>query len=132
MSLNGLDAPVLTEAFGKACAEPGSWYVTRQYLFASFRQRTGMPSGAFADGECDGRFRFWIKYVSRDDVELLCQGTNGTEEMREAAAREPEDSPLYGFIRFRRRNILVKYVPEDTSRVLKGKLQLPSAWYLRE
>lgn len=27
MSLNGLDAPVLTEAFGKACAEPGSWYV---------------------------------------------------------------------------------------------------------
>lgn len=78
--------------------------------------------------------RFWIKYVSRDDVELLCQGTNGTEEMREAAAKEPEDSPLYGFIRFRRRNILVKYVPDDTSRVLKGKLWFffPSACYLQK
>jgi len=42
--------------------------------------------------------------------------------MREAAAKEPNDSPLYGFIRFRRRNILIKYIPEETSRVLKGKL----------
>lgn len=32
MSLNGLDAPVLTEAFGKACAEPGSWYVIRRHF----------------------------------------------------------------------------------------------------
>lgn len=41
--------------------------------------------------------------------------------MREAAEKEPDDSPLYGFIRFRRRNILIKYIPEGTSRVLKGK-----------
>lgn len=33
MSLNGLDAPVLTEAFGRACAEPGSWYVICCHLF---------------------------------------------------------------------------------------------------
>lgn len=38
--------------------------------------------------------------------------------------REPEDSPLYGFIRFRRRSVLVKYVPEATSRVLKGELRI--------
>src|SRR5437588_1418402 len=69
-----------------------------------------------------GYVRFWIKYASRDDVEFLCKGSNGSEEMREAAANEPGDSPLYGFIRFRRRNILIKYVPEGTSRVLKGKL----------
>ncbi|KAH0602286.1 uncharacterized protein H6S33_009830 [Morchella sextelata] len=92
MSLNGLDTPELTEAFAKACAEPGSW--------------------------------FWIKYTSRDDVELLCQGINGAEEMREAAEKEPDDSPLYGFIRFRRRNILIKYIPEGTSRVLKARSQV--------
>lgn len=40
MSLNGLDAPVLTEAFGKACAEPGSWYVIRQH-FIRFDHRVG-------------------------------------------------------------------------------------------
>lgn len=33
MSLNGLDTPELTEAFAKACAEPGSWYVN---CFSSF------------------------------------------------------------------------------------------------
>jgi hypothetical protein len=73
----------------------------------------------WADGE--RARRFWIKYVTRDEVELLKKGGNGTEEMRVAAMAEPEDSPLYGFIKFRRRNVLVKYVPEGTSRVLKGE-----------
>jgi hypothetical protein len=73
----------------------------------------------WADGE--GARRFWIKYITRDEVELLKKGSNGTEEMRAAAMAEPDDSPLYGFVRFRRRNILVKYVPEGTSRVLKGE-----------
>lgn len=130
MSLNGLDAPVLTEAFGRACAEPGSWYVIYWHLFVmvtkskfqSFMGALQLIPHQELWLTRSGHLRFWIKYVSRDDVELLCQGTNGTEEMREAAAKEPDDSPLYGFIRFRRRNILVKYVPEDTSRVLKGKL----------
>ncbi|RPB15942.1 hypothetical protein P167DRAFT_383705 [Morchella conica CCBAS932] len=44
--------------------------------------------------------------------------------MREAAEKEPDDSPLYGFIRFRRRNILIKYIPEGTSRVLKARSQV--------
>ena len=65
--------------------------------------------------------RFWIKYISRDEIELLTKGSNGSEGMRASAMIQPEDSPLYGFIRFRRRNVLVQYIPEGTSRVLKGR-----------
>lgn len=65
-------------------------------------------------------FRFLLHYVSRDDIELLAKGSNGAVEMRERIAKEPDDSPLYGFLRYRRRNILIKYLPEATSRVLKG------------
>ena len=73
--------------------------------------------------------RFWIKYISRNEVELLKKGSHGTDEMRQAAATEPDDSPLYGFIRFRRRNVLVKCIPEGTSRVLKGeRTQEPGVW----
>lgn len=56
-------------------------------------------------------------------MELLTKGGDGAEGMRAVVMREPEDSPLYGFIRFRRRSVLVKYVPEATSRVLKGELR---------
>ncbi|PWW79521.1 hypothetical protein C7212DRAFT_341801 [Tuber magnatum] len=107
MSLNGLDSPQLTEAFEKACAEPGGCFGFLR--FAGFTH-----AGHLAR-------RFWIKYTSRDDVELLCRGNNGSEEMREASSKEPNDSPLYGFIRFRRRNILIKYIPQETSRVLKAR-----------
>jgi hypothetical protein len=64
--------------------------------------------------------RFLIKYVSRDEVELLAQGDNGAPEMREHLANEPDDAPLFGYIRFRRKNVLVKYIPEAASRVIKG------------
>lgn len=64
--------------------------------------------------------RFLIKYVSRDEVELLAQGTNGAPEMRGHLANEPDDAPLFGYIRFRRKNVLVKYIPEAASRVIKG------------
>ena len=54
----------------------------------------------------------------------MTKGGDGAEGMRAVVMREPEDSPLYGFIRFRRRSVLVKYVPEATSRVLKGELRI--------
>ena len=60
-------------------------------------------------------------------MELLASGTNGTEGMRLAAYTQPDDSPLYGFIKFRRRAVLVKYVPDGTSRVVKGAF----VWILR-
>ncbi|KAF8451849.1 hypothetical protein BGX38DRAFT_1269152 [Terfezia claveryi] len=65
-----------------------------------------------------------LKYASRDEVELLAKGTNGATEMRERITEEPDDSPLYGFIRHRRRSIIVHYVPEATSRVLKARSQV--------
>ncbi|KAI5811011.1 hypothetical protein DFH27DRAFT_4810 [Peziza echinospora] len=67
---------------------------------------------------------FLLQYTSRDEVELLAKGASGTQEMRERIAQEPTDSPLYGFIRYRRRNILVKYIPEGTSRVLRARSQV--------
>ncbi|KAF8421102.1 hypothetical protein EV426DRAFT_509721, partial [Tirmania nivea] len=67
---------------------------------------------------------FLLKYASRDEVELLAKGTNGATEMREKLTEEPVDSLLYGFIRHRRRSIIIHYVPEGTSRVLKARSQV--------
>ncbi|KAL7268061.1 hypothetical protein RUND412_009329 [Rhizina undulata] len=111
MSLEGLELPQLTKAFETACSAPGGWY-------------GGFPALSSARHRTDLEFAFWIKYASRDEVELLSQGSNGAEEMRGVAMKELDDSPLYGFIRFRRRNILIKYVPEGTSRVLKARSQV--------
>jgi hypothetical protein len=72
--------------------------------------------------------RFLLKYVSRDEVELLGRGSNGVVEIRGAISQYTEASPLYGFIRYRRRSILIKYVPEGTSRLVQGKaLAIPSS-----
>lgn len=54
-------------------------------------------------------------------MELLGKGDGGTAEMRAVLANEPDDSPLYGFIRYRRRNVLLKIIPEGASRVVKGE-----------
>lgn len=34
---------------------------------------------------------------------------------------EEETSPLFGFLRYRRRNVLIKYLPEDCSRLIQGE-----------
>ena len=64
--------------------------------------------------------RFLLKYTSRDSVELLGRGKSGVHEARHAIATYTEPSPLYGMIIYRRRKVLIKYLPEGTSRVLKG------------
>ncbi|KAI5807060.1 hypothetical protein EDC01DRAFT_11747 [Geopyxis carbonaria] len=79
---------------------------------------------AFENAQTEPGGWFWIKYTSRDEVELLTRGNNGAEEMRAIAVDQPDDSPLYGFIRFRRRSVLVKLIPEGTSRVLKARSQV--------
>lgn len=86
-------------------------------LFVSFLY----PTKHAAD-ICSKLCRFLLKYASRDEVELLAKGANGATEMQKKIAEEPDDSPLYGFIRHRRRSIIVHYVPDGTSRVLKGEL----------
>jgi len=64
--------------------------------------------------------RFLLKYTSRDTVELLARGRNGVHEARNAIAAYEEQSPLYGCIMYRRRKVLIKYIPEGTSRLLQG------------
>jgi hypothetical protein len=65
--------------------------------------------------------RFLLKYISRDSVELLARGKNGVHEARNAIAKYEDQSPLYGLIIYRRRKVLIKYIPEGTSRLLQGE-----------
>lgn len=66
--------------------------------------------------------RFLLKYVSRDKVELLGRGNGGIVEIRNAIAQYEEPAaPLFGFLRYRRRNVVIKYVPEECSRLVQGE-----------
>lgn len=67
-------------------------------------------------------YRFLLKYISRDELDVLARGNGGVADIREAVAGYSELSPLYGFLRFRRRSVLVRYVPKDTSRLLQGTM----------
>ncbi|KAK7192254.1 hypothetical protein DPSP01_012693 [Paraphaeosphaeria sporulosa] len=71
-------------------------------------------------GEAGGWFL--LKYASRDSVEILTRGTGGAHEARTAIAAYPDNSPLYGFLLYRRRKVLIKYVPEGTSRLLQARV----------
>lgn len=63
---------------------------------------------------------FLLKYTSRDSVELLARGKGGVHEARNELIKYEDKSPLYGLIIYRRRKILIKYIPEGTSRLLQG------------
>ncbi|KAL2682696.1 hypothetical protein Neosp_007149 [[Neocosmospora] mangrovei] len=65
---------------------------------------------------------FLLKYASRDEVELLGRGSGGIVEVRNNVAQYDETSPLYGFLRYRRRNVLIKYLPEDCSRLIQARV----------
>jgi len=54
-------------------------------------------------------------------VGLLGRGIGGLGEVQEAVNAYEEQSPLFGFIQYRRRKVVLKYVPEGTSRLLQGK-----------
>ncbi|KAI5924986.1 hypothetical protein F4810DRAFT_709178 [Camillea tinctor] len=64
---------------------------------------------------------FLLKYVSRDEVDLLGSGNGGIVEIRNAVAGYEEPSPLYGFLRYRRRNVIVRYMPENCSRLIQAR-----------
>ena len=72
------------------------------------------------------RARLLLKYTSRDEVDVLARGSGGVADLRDAISAYTEPSPLYGFLRFRRRSVLLKYIPEGTSRLLQGKTRLLS------
>ena len=67
--------------------------------------------------------RFLLKYATRDEIELLGRGNGGIVEIRNAIASYEEPSPLFGFLRYRRRNVVIKYVPEDCSRLVQGEFR---------
>lgn len=66
--------------------------------------------------------RLLLKYTSRDEVTLLDRGTGGVPDVRAAVESYEEKSPLYGFLQYRRRKIVLKYVPEGMSRLVQGRL----------
>ena len=107
MSLNGLDAPNVNEAYQAALAEAGGWSVTKVDVHWN-EMVTEMSN------------RFLLKYIARDSVDLLNAGTGGVTEVREAIEQHDEKSPLYGFVQYRRRKVLLKFIPEGTSRLLQG------------
>jgi len=74
--------------------------------------------------------RFLLKYANRDTVELLDKGTGGVTEARNAVERYEDKSPLYGLVQHRRKKVILKYVPEGTSRLLQGK-HVTTTRYLR-
>ena len=58
--------------------------------------------------------------MTRDEIDVLGRGNNGILEIRNAIASYEEPSPLFGFLKYRRRNVLIKYVPEGCSRLIQG------------
>lgn len=64
---------------------------------------------------------FLLKYASRDEIEILDNGSGGISEIRAAIARYEEPSPLYGFLRYRRRSVIIKHIPADCSRLVQAR-----------
>lgn len=64
--------------------------------------------------------RVLLNYTTRDEVTIFGRGSGGLVEVKEAVDRYEERLPLYGFINYRRRKVILKYMPEGTSRVLQG------------
>ncbi|KAF7161504.1 hypothetical protein CNMCM5623_007075 [Aspergillus felis] len=63
---------------------------------------------------------FLLRYVSRDEVTLLDRGTGGVPDVRSAIDSYEEISPLYGFLQYRRRKVVLSYLPEGLSRLIQG------------
>jgi hypothetical protein len=66
-------------------------------------------------------YRLLLKYVSRDKLDLLGQGTGGIVEVRMTIAGYEDVSPLYGFMRYRNRSIIVKYLPDECGSLARGE-----------
>ncbi|OQE27848.1 hypothetical protein PENSTE_c004G04038 [Penicillium steckii] len=89
MSLNGLENPVIVEAYQSALADAGGWFL--------------------------------LHYISRDEVDLLSRGTGGVPDVRNAIDNYEETSPLYGFLHYRRRKVILRYMPEGLSRLIQAR-----------
>lgn len=52
---------------------------------------------------------------------LLGRGTGGVPDVRAAVEAYDEKSPLYGFLQYRRRKVVLKYIPDGVSRLVQGE-----------
>ncbi|PLB46304.1 hypothetical protein P170DRAFT_439910 [Aspergillus steynii IBT 23096] len=64
---------------------------------------------------------FLLRYVSRDEVALFERGTGGVPDVRCAIDAYEEVSPLYGFLQYRRRKVVLSYLPEGLSRLVQAR-----------
>ncbi|RJE20900.1 GPI-anchored cell surface glycoprotein [Aspergillus sclerotialis] len=62
-----------------------------------------------------------LRYVSRDEVTLFERGTGGVPEVRNSVDGYEEKSPLYGFLQYRRRKVVISYMPEGLSRLVQAR-----------
>ena len=114
MSLNGLEATEVNDAYQAALGEGGGWCV---FLTCPQEKAEEKSCSRANDFFC----RFLLRYISRDEVGLLEKGNGGLAELEHVVDRYEDLSPLYGFIQYRRRKVILKYIPEGTSRLLQGE-----------
>ena len=104
MSLQSLDStPDVAEAYKLALSESRRWYFSRPCVWEE----------GLADDD-----RVVLAYSSRSALCLRGQGI-GLPDLRKHL--EEEDEVLFGFLRFRRRGIVLQYTNPECSRVVKGK-----------
>ncbi|KAG5928548.1 hypothetical protein E4U42_000465 [Claviceps africana] len=65
---------------------------------------------------------FLLQYEGRDEIQVLSRGTGGIAEVRNAIAEYEETSPLYGFLKYRRRSVIIKYLPENCTRIIQARV----------
>ncbi|RMJ21066.1 GPI-anchored cell surface glycoprotein, partial [Aspergillus sp. HF37] len=87
MSLNGLEDPIVAEAYQSALTDAGGWLL--------------------------------LRYVSRDELTLLDRGAGGVPELRNAIDGYEDTAPLYGFLQYRRRKVVISYMPQGLSRLVQ-------------
>ncbi|KAJ5587383.1 uncharacterized protein N7459_003148 [Penicillium hispanicum] len=85
---------------------------------------------AYQSALADAGGWFLLHYVARDEVALLDRGTGGVPEVRNAIDNYEETSPLYGFLQYRRRKVIIRYMPEGLSRLIQG-MYLRIEWKVR-
>lgn len=54
-------------------------------------------------------------------MDVFKTGSGGFVEIQDAITQYEEKSPLYGLLVYRRKKVLLKYVPDGTSRLLQGE-----------
>ncbi|EPS32509.1 hypothetical protein PDE_07469 [Penicillium oxalicum 114-2] len=75
---------------------------------------------AYQNALADAGGWFLLHYTARDEVALLDRGTGGVPDVRNAVDHYDECSPLYGFLHYRRRKVILRYMPEGLSRLILG------------